>query len=369
MTAFVSWGGAARVDQELFQAIRSWLPLLFTLGVFSLLIGSLRRLFRRRQAAGSGSAYREQAVLAVMGLAFVLALTITAPIGDTLRGQLLGLIGIILSATIALSSTTIMGNLIGGLMLRVVSNLGPGDFVRSGEHFGRITEKGLLHVEIQTEDSDLVTLPNLQLVQQPFTLIRAEGTIIWAEVSLGYDINRLDIDAALLKAAAEAGLTDAFVQVRNLGDFSVVYRLCGRLSDVRQIVSRRARLRAAMLDALHAADIEIVSPTFMNQRQIAREVRFIPGEHREGLRDAGQSLQDIEDLLFDKAERVLLLERLRQRLQSQRLRIAEQEKRIEQIDGSDAAAAATARQRLAHLRRREEQLKALIRASEDRDQD
>ena len=36
-----------------------------------------------------------------------------------------------------------------GLMMRVVKGFGAGDFVSIGESFGRVSERGLFHVEIQ----------------------------------------------------------------------------------------------------------------------------------------------------------------------------------------------------------------------------
>ena len=57
-------------------------------------------------------------------------------------------------------------------------NFRPGDFVRVGERLGRVTERGLFHTEIQTEDRDLTTLPNLYLVTNPVTVVRASGTIV-----------------------------------------------------------------------------------------------------------------------------------------------------------------------------------------------
>ena len=45
-----------------------------------------------------------------------------------------------------------IGNVMAGLMLRAVRNFRTGDFVRVEKHFGRVTERGLLHTEIQTED-------------------------------------------------------------------------------------------------------------------------------------------------------------------------------------------------------------------------
>ena len=57
-----------------------------------------------------GLRYRSQLVF--LGLCFcaLLLVVLTLPISPALRGQLLSLIGIVLSATVALSSTTFVGN-------------------------------------------------------------------------------------------------------------------------------------------------------------------------------------------------------------------------------------------------------------------
>ena len=95
-------------------------------------------------------------------------------------------------------------------------------------------------------------------------VVRASGPIVSAEVSLGYDLARARVSDVMLQAALDAGLTDAFVHVRALGDFSVTYRVAGLLADVGSLISARSHPREHMLDALHGAGIEIVSPTFMN---------------------------------------------------------------------------------------------------------
>ena len=45
----------------------------------------------------------------------------------------------------------------------------------------------LLHTEIQNEDRQLVTLPNLFLVTHPVTTVRPSGTIVAARVSTAAD--------------------------------------------------------------------------------------------------------------------------------------------------------------------------------------
>ena len=165
-------------------------------------------LLERRLAGKVGSGFRIQLIMLGLTLAGLLVVIMSLPVSDTLRGQLLSLVGILLSASIALSSTTFLGNAMAGVLLRVVGVFQVGDFVRVGDHFGKVSERGLFHTEIQTEDRDLTTLPNSYLVTNPVKVVRNSGTIISAEVSLGYDVPRDQIETLLLAAAGKAGLEE-----------------------------------------------------------------------------------------------------------------------------------------------------------------
>ena len=210
-------------------------------------------------------------------------------------------------AAIAFSSTTFVGNVMAGLMLKAVRSFRSGDFVRVQDQFGRVSQRGLLSTEIQTEDRDLVTLPNLLLVTNPVKVVRASGTIVSAAVSLGYDVAHDRVDTLLRAAAEDAGLDDPFVLVMELGDFSVVYRVAGLLQEVKQLLTARSRLRRAMLDRLHGDGVEIVSPSFMNQRVLQPDVPIIARSA-----PASKTADDstVEDLAFDKAEEAESLEQL-----------------------------------------------------------
>lgn len=200
-------------------------------------------------------------------------------------------------------------------MLRAVKNFRVGDFVRAGDHFGRISERGLLHVEIQTEDRELTTLPNLFLVTNPVTTLRSSGTVISARVTLGYDLPRTEVRETLLEAAEKAGLTDAFVQILELGDFSVEYRVAGILKEVKQFLTARSDLRARILDSMHAGRMEIVSPTFMNTRALSKGELIIPPIPV--VAPSPEPEDSPEGVVFDKAEvaeEALLLETEHKRL-------------------------------------------------------
>jgi hypothetical protein len=140
-------------------------------------------------------------------------------------------------------------------------------------------------------------------VTNPVTVVRASGTFISSTVSLGYDVPRERIERCLLEAAEHASLTDPFVFVLELGDFSITYQAAGFLEDVKYLISAESKLRECMLDSLHGAGIEIVSPTFMNQRQIELDRLFIPkGSHRAKPKVEAADEPRPEERMFDKAD-------------------------------------------------------------------
>ncbi|MDH3339303.1 MAG: mechanosensitive ion channel [Gammaproteobacteria bacterium] len=275
-------------------------------------LAGINWILKRRWQDNPDAQFRFQLIMLALTFAGGLAVIIALPVNDETRGQLLSLIGILLSAAIALSSTTFIGNIMAGIMLRAVKSARPGDFITVAELTGRITEMGLLHTEVQTEFRDLVTVPNLYMVTQPMQVVRTSGTIISAEVSLGYDVSHADVSRILGEAASHAGLQDSFVHVRQLGDFSVTYRIAGLLQDVKSLISARSRLREAMLDALHAAGIEIVSPNFMNTRVIADKELFVPKPSRKVIK---KHQTQAEDVVFDKAEEAASVEQIRKTIE------------------------------------------------------
>jgi len=192
-----------------------------------------------------------------------------------------------------------------------------GDFVKVEGHFGRVTERGFFHTEIQTEERDLTTLPNLYLVTHAVSVIRSSGHYMRASVSLGYDVPRAEVERCLLSAAEAAGLDGAYVHILELGDFSVTYRVGGLLREVKSLLTKRSLLRAEMMDALHDAGIEIVSPNFMNQRVYGTDDAFVPRRRAPARTTPAPAAPKPEDVAFDKAEEAATLESLR--LEKERL--------------------------------------------------
>ncbi len=345
----------------LLELVREWIPFLITLLIAIVAIGFAYRILLRKRPPATGSIVSRQLTVGLLTSIFVVILILELPIDDAPRGQLMSLLGILVTAAVALSSTTLLGNAMAGFMLRSIRNFRPGDFIVVDGHRGRVSELGLLRTEIQTERRNLTTFPNLFLVTNPVTVVRASGTFIAATVSLGYDVARAKIEEALLDAAENAGLKDPFVFVMELGDFSITYQVAGFLEETKYLISAESELRANMLDSLHRAKIEIVSPTFMNQRQLKPEQIFIPKMSRASKpKLSAVEEPKPEEKMFDKAELAEHEAKAEERLKAV---IEEIEKLDKNEDGSadDEAQAA----RLAELKKEREALDAEVAARKE----
>lgn len=71
---------------------------------------------------------------------------------------------------LAFSSTTMFSNIIAGNMMRFTRPFITGDFIRVNDYAGRVTERGLFDCEIQTENRELIVIPNNFLINNPVTV-------------------------------------------------------------------------------------------------------------------------------------------------------------------------------------------------------
>ena len=295
-------------------------------------------------------------------LVTILFVILFMPFGDTLRGQLLQLYGLIISATIALSSTTLVGNVMAGLMLKAIGSCRPGNYITVGDYFGRISEMDLLHTEIQTEERDLTTLPNLYLITHPVRVMQSSGTLLSVEISLGYDVSRHTIENLLVKAATDAELESPYVQIRFLGDFSVTYQVSALLTDVNRLLDKRRELRARAMDTLHGAGIEIVSPSFMNTRAQPKNKLFIPPAAKAVATNKDTTSPDA--IAFEKADKAESVEKLKESLKEIEARVRACDQVI--ADPSSEKAREAAQKEREQLTLRAEKQSALITRAEDK---
>ena len=283
------------------------MPLLITLSTVVIALILAHKILLNEQTLTKDNQLSRKLILLLLYVLSFLAVSLALPVADSTRNQVIGLFGIVLSGVIAFSSTSIVGNIMAGIVLRFTKPFKTGDFIRVDQYFGRVTEKGLFDTEIQTEQRELVAFTNSFLTSNPITVTRTSGTILSANLSIGYDHHHDKITQLLITAANNCQLEEPFVQIIELGNYSISYRVSGLLTEVKSMISSRSRLYANILDTLHQANVEIMSPNFMNTRNIADSPPAIPKDTEKPAQHipkhaAPNSDTTPEDMIFDKAE-------------------------------------------------------------------
>ncbi len=249
------------------------------------------------------------ACLIVLFISLILAL----PVSESSRNQVLALFGVLLSGLLAFSSTSIVSNFMAGVVLKVNKPFRTGDYIKCLGFKGRVTEKGLLDTEIQTEARTLLHIANTVLASNPVEVVRSSGVIISGEVSVGYDVHHSAVSEQLKKAAQLAGLNEAFVHIISLGDYSIAYKVSGLLEDTKMLLTTQSNLNLNILDCLHSANIEIMSPKIVASRITDPNYQFIATSVKQ---DVSEPLNQ-EDLAFDKAEEAEQIELEKEALTAQ----------------------------------------------------
>lgn len=340
------------------DSFSQYVPLIVTLGIVAVALSLANwALVKRSRWVGKQQSFVRPLVMLGLTAVALISVIIALPIDPGTKNQLVGLLGLVLTGVIALSSTSFASNAMAGLMLRSVGSFRSGDFIEVQGNFGRVSARGLFHTEIQTENRDLNTLPNLYLVSNPVRVVRSSGTIVSANVSLGYDTSQSRVEGLLKEAARRTGLGEPFVQIVELGDFTVSYRVAGFLEDVKGLVTARSNLRVEVLNTLHNAGIEVMSPSVMMQRPIPAGERIMPRREIASRIDvnAGNALP--EEIIFDKAEEAEAVEMREKKLADCKVERDELKKKLEEAGEVEKA---TIQSRIAALEKRMDSIKVSL---------
>lgn len=183
-------------------------------------------------------------------------------------------ISVFVGLIVSLGSSTVIGNIIAGLVITYMRPFKLGDRIKLNDTTGNVIEKTPLVTRIKTPKNELVTIPN-SFIMSSHTVnysasARMYGLIIHAEVSIGYDVPWRKVHALLLKAAkATPGILpdpEPFVLETELQDWYPVYQINAYIKEADQLTQIYSNLYQSIQDIFTEADIEIMSPHYMAVR-------------------------------------------------------------------------------------------------------
>ena len=269
--------------KSIFLGIVEYIPNLFTIFVIWLAVKYLVRLVRylaseiQSERLKIGGFYADWAMPTFHIVRFPLYAFMIAMIYPYLPGSKSGVfqgISVFVGLIVSLGSSTVIGNIIAGLVITYMRPFKLGDRIKLNDTTGNVIEKTPLVTRIRTPKNEVVTIPN-SFIMSSHTVnfsqsARDYGLIIHSEVSVGYDIPWRKTHQLLVEAALNTpGVVDdprPFVLETSLQDYYPVYQVNAYIKDANQLAQVYSDLHQNIQDRFNEEGIEIMSPHYIATR-------------------------------------------------------------------------------------------------------
>lgn len=269
--------------RNIFVDIIDYIPNLFTIVVIWYAVKYLVRMvlyLAREIEAGRlkfNGFYPDWAMPTFHIVRFLLYAFMIAMIYPYLPGSKSGVfqgISVFVGLIVSLGSSTVIGNIIAGLVITYMRPFKMGDRIKLNDTTGDIIEKTPLVTRIRTPKNEVVTVPNSFIMSSHTvnysTSAREYGLIIHSEVSIGYDVPWRQVNQILIDAALNTpGVVDdprPFVLGTSLSDWYPVYQINAYIKEAHKMAQIYSDLHQTIQDKFNEAGIEIMSPHYMAVR-------------------------------------------------------------------------------------------------------
>lgn len=267
----------------IFLGIIDYIPNLFTIFVIWYAVKSLVRLVHYLANEVQGERlkirgfYPDWAIPTFHIVRFLLYAFMIAMIYPYLPGSKSGVfqgISVFVGLIVSLGSSTVIGNIIAGLVITYMRPFKLGDRIQLNDTTGNVIEKTPLVTRIRTPKNEVVTIPN-SFIMSSHTVnysasAREYGLIIHSEVTIGYDAPWRQVHQLLIDAALNTpGVVDdprPFVLETSLSDWYPVYQVNAYIKDANRLGEIYSNLHQNIQDRFNEAGVEIMSPHYMAMR-------------------------------------------------------------------------------------------------------
>jgi small-conductance mechanosensitive channel len=200
-------------------------------------------------------------------------------------------VSVFIGVVISLGATSIINNVISGIVITYMRPFKVGDRVKIGDIIGNVIEKSPFVTRIRTPKNEEVTVPNSSILSaQTFNYTESalnHKLILHTEVTFGYDVHWRKIHELLLEAAARTSNVmqepKPFVWQTALDDHYVEYQINVYILDADLMGPIYSELNRHILDVSNEAGVEIMSPAYSAHRdgsQVTIPPEYLPKDYK-----------------------------------------------------------------------------------------
>lgn len=269
--------------KSIFTSVVEYIPNLFTIFVIWYAVKYLVRFVHylanevkseRLKIRGFYSDWAEPTFHIIRFLLYAFMIAMIYPYLPGSKSGVFQGISVFVGLIVSLGSSTVIGNIIAGLVITYMRPFKLGDRIQLNETTGNVIEKTPLVTCIRTPKNEVVTIPN-SFIMSSHTVnysasAREYGLIIHSEVSIGYDIPWRQTHQLLIEAALNTpGVIDdprPFVLETSLSDWYPVYQVNAYIKEADRLADIYSDLHQNIQDKFNEAGIEIMSPHYVATR-------------------------------------------------------------------------------------------------------
>lgn len=269
--------------QSILNGVIGYIPNLFTILIIYYAVKYLVRLVRylaneiHSERLKLRGFYPDWAIPTFHIVRFLLYAFMIAMIYPYLPGSKSGVfqgISVFVGLIVSLGSSTVIGNIIAGLVITYMRPFKVGDRIKLNDTTGNVIEKTPLATRIRTPKNEVVTIPN-SFIMSSHTVnfsqsAREYGLIIHSELSIGYDVPWRQVNQLLMDAALNTpGVLDdprPFILETSLSECNPVYQVNAYIREVDRLSQIYSDLYQNIQDRFNDAGVEITSPQYVAVR-------------------------------------------------------------------------------------------------------
>ncbi|MDX2135355.1 MAG: mechanosensitive ion channel family protein [Saprospiraceae bacterium] len=183
-------------------------------------------------------------------------------------------VSVFLGIVFSLGSSSVVGNVVAGLVMTYMRPFQLGDRIKVGDIMGDVVEKTPFVTRIKTTKNEFITIPNSNILSSNVinynTSKKTDGIILYTTVTIGYDVPWKKMHQALIDAALRTDLILKeplpFVLQTSLDDFYVSYQLNAYSMEPNRQAYIYSLLHQNIQDVCNERGIEIMSPHYRAHR-------------------------------------------------------------------------------------------------------
>lgn len=188
---------------------------------------------------------------------------------------------------ISLGSTSVIGNLVAGLVITYMRPFKIGDRIRLGEYTGDVLEKTALVTRIKTPKNEIVTIPNSNIMSAHTVnysqSAKEHGLILYTTIAVGYDVPWQKVHEMLYEVANRTEHVlkrqKPFILQDQFRDFYVDYQLNVYIKEAKLTAKIYSDLRQHAQDVFAENGIEMASPHYIISRNVDGNNTTIPPKY------------------------------------------------------------------------------------------